>query len=81
MPAFARRAPFGRVAQPEEIASAVVYLASPEATWAAGAILDVNGTSHLRLGRLPRGAQGAAFPQCGRYGASGNSAGSSARGR
>ncbi|WP_280425260.1 SDR family oxidoreductase [Nocardia carnea] len=49
MPAFARRAPFGRVAQPEEIASAVVYLASPEATWAAGAILDVNGASHLRL--------------------------------
>jgi NAD(P)-dependent dehydrogenase (short-subunit alcohol dehydrogenase family) len=41
--------PFGRVATPEEIAAAVVYLASPEAEWASGAVLDLNGASYLRL--------------------------------
>jgi NAD(P)-dependent dehydrogenase (short-subunit alcohol dehydrogenase family) len=41
--------PFGRVAQPQEIADAVVYLASPEAQWASGAILDLNGASYLRM--------------------------------
>jgi NAD(P)-dependent dehydrogenase (short-subunit alcohol dehydrogenase family) len=40
--------PFGRVARPEEIAEAVVYLASPAAEWASGAILDLNGASYLR---------------------------------
>lgn len=40
--------PFGRVGTPEEIASAVHYLASPGATWASGTILDLNGASHLR---------------------------------
>jgi NAD(P)-dependent dehydrogenase (short-subunit alcohol dehydrogenase family) len=47
----ARRAesPFGRVAQPDEIAAAVLYLASPEAEWASGAVLDLNGASYLRL--------------------------------
>jgi len=25
-----------------------VYLASPEATWASGAVLDLNGASYLR---------------------------------
>ena len=40
--------PFGRVARPEEIAAAVVYLASPDAAWASGAILDLNGASYLR---------------------------------
>jgi len=40
--------PFGRVAQPEEIAAAVLYLASAEAEWASGAILDLNGASYLR---------------------------------
>jgi 3-oxoacyl-[acyl-carrier protein] reductase len=42
------QSPFNRVAAPEEIAAAVVYLASPEATWASGAVLDLNGASHLR---------------------------------
>jgi NAD(P)-dependent dehydrogenase (short-subunit alcohol dehydrogenase family) len=41
--------PFGRVARPEEVAAAVVYLASPEAQWASGAILDLNGASYLRM--------------------------------
>ncbi|MEV7526285.1 SDR family oxidoreductase [Streptomyces sp. NPDC091371] len=42
------QSPFGRVATPEEIASAVLYLASPEAVWSSGTILDVNGASYLR---------------------------------
>jgi 3-oxoacyl-[acyl-carrier protein] reductase len=46
--AIRAQSPFGRVAQPEEIAAAVLYLASPEAAWASGAILDLNGASYLR---------------------------------
>ncbi|WP_243787690.1 SDR family NAD(P)-dependent oxidoreductase [Saccharopolyspora gloriosae] len=42
------QSPFGRVAAADEVASAVVYLASPEATWSSGAVLDVNGASYLR---------------------------------
>src|SRR5215210_374490 len=47
----ARRAesPFGRVAKPEEVAAAVVFLASPEAVMASGSVLDVNGASYLRM--------------------------------
>jgi 3-oxoacyl-[acyl-carrier protein] reductase len=41
--------PFNRVATAEEIAEAVVYLASPSAQWASGAILDLNGASYLRM--------------------------------
>ena len=33
---------------PEEVAAAVVYLASPDAEWASGTILDLNGASYLR---------------------------------
>ncbi|WP_018685180.1 SDR family NAD(P)-dependent oxidoreductase [Actinokineospora enzanensis] len=46
--AIRAQSPFGRVADPAEIAAAVVYLASPEALWASGAVLDLNGASHLR---------------------------------
>jgi len=42
------QSPFNRVATPEEIASAVLWLASAEAEWASGAILDLNGASYLR---------------------------------
>jgi 3-oxoacyl-[acyl-carrier protein] reductase len=42
------QSPFGRVARPDEVAAAVLYLASPEAEWASGAILDLNGASYLR---------------------------------
>jgi len=42
------QSPFGRVARPEEVAAAVLYLASPEAEFVSGAILDVNGASYLR---------------------------------
>ncbi|MDA8320600.1 MAG: SDR family oxidoreductase [Actinomycetota bacterium] len=46
--AIRSQSPFGRVAEPDEIAAAVYYLASAEAQWASGAILDLNGASYLR---------------------------------
>jgi NAD(P)-dependent dehydrogenase (short-subunit alcohol dehydrogenase family) len=42
------QSPFNRVATPEEIAAAVVYLASDQAEWASGTIVDLNGASYLR---------------------------------
>jgi len=42
------QSPFGRVARPEEVAAAVLWLASPEAQFSSGAIIDVNGASYLR---------------------------------
>jgi 3-oxoacyl-[acyl-carrier protein] reductase len=41
--------PFGRVATPADVAAAVHYLAAPEAEWASGAVLDLNGASYLRM--------------------------------
>ncbi len=46
--AIRAQSPFDRVARPEEVAAAVLFLASPEAGWASGAILDLNGASYLR---------------------------------
>jgi 3-oxoacyl-[acyl-carrier protein] reductase len=46
--AIRAQSPFGRVAEPREIAAAVHYLASAEAQWASGAVLDLNGASYLR---------------------------------
>ncbi|MEO3888749.1 SDR family oxidoreductase [Nonomuraea sp. B5E05] len=46
--AIRSQSPFGRVARPEEIATAVLYLASPSAEWASGTVLDLNGASYLR---------------------------------
>ncbi|MER0483796.1 SDR family oxidoreductase [Streptomyces sp. Edi2] len=43
-----QQSPFGRVATPQEVASAVHYLASPAAVWTSGTVLDVNGASYLR---------------------------------
>ncbi|MFE2161218.1 SDR family NAD(P)-dependent oxidoreductase [Streptomyces lydicus] len=43
-----QQSPFGRVASPRDIAAAVHHLASPEALWSSGAVLDVNGASYLR---------------------------------
>jgi 3-oxoacyl-[acyl-carrier protein] reductase len=42
------QSPFNRVARPEEIAAAVYWLASAEAEWASGTIVDLNGASYLR---------------------------------
>jgi len=42
------QSPFGRVAEPEEIAAAVLYLASDRAEWASGTVIDLNGASYLR---------------------------------
>jgi 3-oxoacyl-[acyl-carrier protein] reductase len=46
--AVRRQSPLGRVARAEEVAAAVLYLASPEAEFTTGAILDLNGASYLR---------------------------------
>ncbi|MEJ8634231.1 MULTISPECIES: SDR family NAD(P)-dependent oxidoreductase [Streptomyces] len=46
--AIRAQSPFGRVASAEEIAAAVLWLASPAAEWSSGAVLDLNGASHLR---------------------------------
>jgi NAD(P)-dependent dehydrogenase (short-subunit alcohol dehydrogenase family) len=35
--------PMGRVGQPSEVASAIVWLCSDEASYVTGAILDVSG--------------------------------------
>ncbi|WP_216893743.1 SDR family NAD(P)-dependent oxidoreductase [Nocardia alni] len=42
------QSPFGRVGTPDEVAAAVFYLASAQAQWASGAVLDLNGASYLR---------------------------------
>lgn len=42
------QSPFGRVAETSDIAAAVGWLSSPEASWTSGAILDANGASYLR---------------------------------
>ncbi|MFJ2651968.1 SDR family NAD(P)-dependent oxidoreductase [Streptomyces sp. NPDC087420] len=42
------QSPFGRVGRVGEVASAVLWLASPGAEWSSGAVLDLNGAAHLR---------------------------------
>jgi 3-oxoacyl-[acyl-carrier protein] reductase len=46
--AIRAQSPLGRVGTPEEVANAVVFLASPGSELATGAILDLNGASYLR---------------------------------
>jgi NAD(P)-dependent dehydrogenase (short-subunit alcohol dehydrogenase family) len=46
--AIRAQSPYGRVARPDEVAAAVHWLASPEAEWASGTIVDLNGASYLR---------------------------------
>jgi len=41
--------PLGRVAEPADVARAVLYLASPGAEMASGTVIDVNGASFLRM--------------------------------
>jgi 3-oxoacyl-[acyl-carrier protein] reductase len=47
--ALRAESPLGRVATPADVAGAVLYLASPQAEFASGSVLDVNGASFLRL--------------------------------
>jgi NAD(P)-dependent dehydrogenase (short-subunit alcohol dehydrogenase family) len=41
-----RRIPLGRMGAPEEIAAAILHLASPDASYMAGALLVADGASH-----------------------------------
>ena len=43
------QSPFNRVPSADEVAAAVLFLASPEAEWASGSVLDFNGASYFRL--------------------------------
>src|SRR3954470_19482006 len=47
------QSPYGRVARPEEVASAVLWLASPGARSSTGTIIDVRGASCLRCPCAP----------------------------
>ncbi len=47
-PGIRQQSPFGRVARPEEVAYATMFLASEKARFSTGTILDVNGASYLR---------------------------------
>src|SRR3569833_1721085 len=46
--AIRAQSPYGRVAEPEDVASAVAWLALSDAQWASGAVIDLNGASYLR---------------------------------
>lgn len=43
-----RESPFKRMAKPEEVAHAILFLASDGAAYSSGTIIDVNGASYLR---------------------------------
>ena len=46
--AIRQQSPLNRVGKPEEVASIVAFLASGEANFATGTIVDVNGASYMR---------------------------------
>jgi NAD(P)-dependent dehydrogenase (short-subunit alcohol dehydrogenase family) len=46
--AIRNQSPLGRVARPEEVAQAVLFLAADGSEFMTGAIIDVNGASYLR---------------------------------
>ncbi len=46
--AIRNQSPLGRVARPEDVANAVLFLASDGAEFSTGTIIDVNGASYLR---------------------------------
>ena len=47
--AIRAQSPMGRIATVDDVAAAVLWLASPAAEFATGTVLDVNGASHLRM--------------------------------
>jgi NAD(P)-dependent dehydrogenase (short-subunit alcohol dehydrogenase family) len=42
------RFPLGRLAQPHEVAHAMVFLCSPQASYVSGTVVDVNGAIYMR---------------------------------
>ena len=40
---LARQVPAGRLGSPADVAAAVVFVASPEASWLTGQTIDLNG--------------------------------------
>jgi NAD(P)-dependent dehydrogenase (short-subunit alcohol dehydrogenase family) len=50
--AFARANPSGRLGEPEDIAGAVVYMASRAGSHLNGAVLAIDGGEHLVKGKL-----------------------------
>lgn len=46
--AIKQQSPLNRVARPEEVAFAILFLASEQAGFTTGCILDINGASYLR---------------------------------
>lgn len=42
------QSPLGRVAQPEEIAQTILFLAAGDTEFLTGAVIDINGASYLR---------------------------------
>jgi NAD(P)-dependent dehydrogenase (short-subunit alcohol dehydrogenase family) len=46
--AIRRQSPLNRVARPEEVANAILFLASDKAEFLTGGIIDINGASYLR---------------------------------
>ncbi|MDK1328120.1 SDR family oxidoreductase [Arthrobacter sp. zg-Y1143] len=46
--AIRAQSPFNRVAEPEEVAATVAWLATEAPVWTSGTIIDVNGASYLR---------------------------------
>ena len=56
---YLENAPLGRSGTPQEVAAAVRFLCSSDASWLTGETLDLNGGAHLRrypdlLGHLTR---------------------------
>ena len=47
-PGIRSQSPFQRVAKPEEVAHAILFLAEEKSLFLSGAIIDVNGASYLR---------------------------------
>jgi NAD(P)-dependent dehydrogenase (short-subunit alcohol dehydrogenase family) len=45
---YLENTPLGRPGKPEDVAAAVVFLCSPQASWLTGEVLDLNGGAHLK---------------------------------